>query len=1026
MTAATCRHLLLAPALACLALTYASAPPAHAQAEGEGGAEAAAPEPQMAGQRLTPEEARQLLAQPAATEADARHAQLQRQYGAAMRLDERGRVIDIARELVERGRGRADFEDWVRTYLSAEFSWGTSGRALEAAEALIADKALSPLTRAVVALRQTYFAAQGNDRAITLRLWGRADSLARQQLGAAPDNLPRLRVDHLLVRSEVERINGSPPAAVATLREANGVARRLLEAVRSAGRSGNDPQHVEARGLLDASQGQLVYALVQAGRPQEAIELAQANVALFKAGQTGDGLGARWLYRLATGLVATQQYEAGLAAAQESDQLLERTGAGAASHVRWLARAEIVRALVGLRRWQDADASYRSFLAAMPPDALARNRASDNRLLALLAAKNGRFEEGLEMAERMHRYRMRLLGANHPLTHEAAGVRAVVRLLRGEVAAAMADYEVLFSTLLDTSAGWLDLDTRGVRGYVFGIALDEFLHFVAERALKGERVDAALAERALQVADRMSLGVTQRAIADSTSRVLAATPALRALLEAEQAQRQATGAAFGRVQTALNEEDALRREAQSDTFKAKPEAERRAHMQRLRQHREQLKQLQEEAAAARGRLEAGRQQVAKEFPGYAELVTPTIANARQLRALLQPGEGLLVVQPTERATLVWLVAPDAPTAFAASALTRTELAARVNAVRAMLDVGAAGPGARPTLRPEMLHALWRELLGGVEPALAGVNSLMVATSSALAALPMAALVTAPPAPGQPVAWLARRMAVTQLPASASLHSLRRVAQARPAARALLAFGDPLFDLSRRADATPPAAGRRARAGAREVGRYDAERGFRYADIAPLPETRDELLAIAQALGADADSDVVLGERATRRAVLAAPLADRRVVAFATHGLLPGELPGVGKPALAMAAEADPKESALLELDDVLGLRLNAQWVLLSACNTAAGEQGGAAMSGLVRGFFFAGTRSVLATHWAVETESAAALTTATFRAQRGSDIGRAEALRRAQLALMEGSVGAGRWEHPFYWAPYALFGDPTR
>lgn len=1016
----------------------------RAQADGDSGAEVAAPEPELAGPRFTPDEARQLLAQPAAGEADARYAQLQRQYRAAMRLEERGRVIEIARELVERGRGRADFEDWVRTYLSAEFSWGTSGRALDAAEALIADRALSPLTRAIVALRQTYFAAQGNDRAITLRLWGRADSLAREQLGQAGDSLPRLRVDHLLVRSEVERINGSPPAAVATLREAYGVARRLLEAVRAAGRTGNDPQHVEARGLLDASQGQLVYALVQAGRPQEAIELAQANVAQFKAGQLGEGLGARWLYRLATGLVATQQYEAGLAAAQESDQLLERLGAGAASHVRWLARAEIVRALVGLRRWQEADGSYRNFLAAMPPDALARNRASDNRLLALLAAKNGRFEDALEAAERMHRFRMRLLGPNHPLTHEAAGMRAVVRLLRGEVSAAMADYEVLFSTLLDTPAGWLDLDTRGVRGYVFGIAFDEFLNFVAERALKGERVDRDLAERAMQVADRMNLGVTQRAITDSTSRVLAATPALRALLEAEQAQRQATSAAFARVQAALAEEDALRREAQSDAFKSRPEAERRAHMLKLRQHREQLKQVQEEAAAARAKLEAGRQRVTKEFPGYAELVTPTIASPRQLRLLLQPGEGLLVVQPTERATLVWALTADAPTTLAASALTRVELTARVNAVREMLDLGAAaaGAGPRPALRPELLHALWRELFGGVEPALANVTSLMVATTSALAALPVGALVTAPPAPGQPVAWLARRMAVTQLPASASLHSLRRVAQVRPAPRPLLAFGDPLFDLSKRGAAPPPAAAgsgpaatRRLRSAAGQagqlgqggpVGRYDAETGFRYADIPPLPETRVELLAVAEALGADKGTDVVLGEHATRRAVLAAPLAERRVVAFATHGLLPGELPGVGKPALAMAAEADPKEPALLELDDVLGLRLNAQWVLLSACNTAAAEQGGAAMSGLVRGFFFAGTRSVLATHWAVETESAAALSTATFRAQRGSDITRAEALRRAQLALIDGSAGAGRWTHPYYWAPYALFGDPSR
>ena len=111
---------------------------------------------------------------------------------------------------------------------------------------------------------------------------------------------------------------------------------------------------------------------------------------------------------------------------------------------------------------------------------------------------------------------------------------------------------------------------------------------------------------------------------------------------------------------------------------------------------------------------------------------------------------------------------------------------------------------------------------------------------------------------------------------------------------------------------------------------------------------------------------------------------------------------------------------------VLGLRLNAQWVLLSACNTAAGEQGGAAMSGLVRGFFFAGARSVLATHWAVESESATALTSATFSAQAKGAVSRGGSLRQAQLAMLDGTLGNGRWSHPFYWAPYALFGDPAR
>ncbi|MBN8506847.1 MAG: CHAT domain-containing protein, partial [Burkholderiales bacterium] len=178
-----------------------------------------------------------------------------------------------------------------------------------------------------------------------------------------------------------------------------------------------------------------------------------------------------------------------------------------------------------------------------------------------------------------------------------------------------------------------------------------------------------------------------------------------------------------------------------------------------------------------------------------------------------------------------------------------------------------------------------------------------------------------------------------------------------------------------------------------------------------------LQAIARSLGADPRADLRLGAAATRAAVLAADLSDRRVVAFATHGLLPGELPGLSKPALALAADGDA--SPLLELDDVLQLRLRAHWVLLSACNSAGAQQGDEALSGLVRGFFFAGARSVLATHWAVESESAAALSAAVFARAAPS---RAEALRRAQLQLAD---GAPKWRHPYFWAGYALFGDPA-
>ena len=774
----------------------------------------------------------------------------------------------------------------------------------------------------------------------------------------------------------------------------------------------------------------LTYALVRHGRPQEAIDVAQANLALWRSGQITDALGARWNYRLATSLIATQQYEAGLTAARLSDDMLQRAGASAASHTRWLARQEVVRGLIGLKRWKEADESYREFLASMPPDVLARTRASDPRLIALLAAKNGRLEEALEAAERSHRLRLRLYGANHPQTQEAAGVRAVVRLARGEIARAMIDYEALFAATLDNPGGWMDLDLRGVRGYVLGIAFDEFMRYVAQQALKGEPLDAALTDRAMQIADRTSLGATQRAITDSTARVLAATPALRALLEQEQSQRQMVAALFSKLNGVLTQEDRMRREGQTPEFKALPEPERKAHAGRLLAVREQIKAQQLDVATARTALTNQRVAIAQQFPAYADLVTPSTLKPEQLRGLLGPGEALLVIHPTEAATLVWLVVPGGRGGFHASKLSQTDMAGRVADLRKQLDLGSAPPVSNAALPANGFYELYRDLVQPLEAQLQGVRSLVIATNGPLASLPLGALLTKAPQGNVAPAWLVRQMAVTQLPSSSALQALRRGAAPQPAAKALLGFGDPLFKLSPGQIVAPaPSSGAPRLVGSKLAAtatRYDAELGFSYANVPALPETRTELLAVAEALGADAKTDLMLGAQATRRAVLDANLLDRRVLAFATHGLMPGELPGVSKPALAMAATSDERESPLLDLDDVLGLRLNAQWVLLSACNTAAGEQGGAAMSGLVRGFFFAGARSVLATHWAVESDSAAALSAATFKAQAKGGVSRSESLRQAQLAMIDGSLGEGRWRHPFYWAPYALFGDPVR
>jgi CHAT domain-containing protein len=158
-------------------------------------------------------------------------------------------------------------------------------------------------------------------------------------------------------------------------------------------------------------------------------------------------------------------------------------------------------------------------------------------------------------------------------------------------------------------------------------------------------------------------------------------------------------------------------------------------------------------------------------------------------------------------------------------------------------------------------------------------------------------------------------------------------------------------------------------------------------------------------------------------VRSAPLEQYRVVYFATHGLLPGELRCQGEPGLALSppshAGSSTNDDGILYASEIASLKLNADLVVLSACNTAAAggtRFGGGALEGLADSFFDAGARAVLASHWAVPSAATTRLMTDVF-ARRGSDL--AQSLRQAQLAM----IAQGSTAHPFHWAAFTLIGD---
>ncbi len=185
-----------------------------------------------------------------------------------------------------------------------------------------------------------------------------------------------------------------------------------------------------------------------------------------------------------------------------------------------------------------------------------------------------------------------------------------------------------------------------------------------------------------------------------------------------------------------------------------------------------------------------------------------------------------------------------------------------------------------------------------------------------------------------------------------------------------------------------------------------------AQLPRLPDTAEELKSIALALQADPSKVLNLGKDANENNVKTMNLSKFKIVAFATHGLVPGELDGLSQPALALTAPAvaDTDGDGLLTMEEILALKLDADWVVLSACNTAAGAVAGAeAASGLGRAFFYAGTRALLLTNWSVHSESARELITDLFKRQADDPkLTRGEALRQAMISLVDGAgyVGA--------------------
>jgi CHAT domain-containing protein len=404
---------------------------------------------------------------------------------------------------------------------------------------------------------------------------------------------------------------------------------------------------------------------------------------------------------------------------------------------------------------------------------------------------------------------------------------------------------------------------------------------------------------------------------------------------------------------------------------------------------------------------------------------PGPADLAAVQAQLRPGEAFLSFVIGARRSYALVVTANTLSSRTIEIDTET-LASYVADLRAAFVPRFGGLEPFPV---SLSYTLYQSLFGPLEQDLQGINHLIVAPNGDLSSLPLALLITANPGQGPtPVyaqtAWLVRRMALSQVPSARAFLSLRTAqAQRVAAAQPFLGIGNPLF-----AGTATPAAGNASPLGSLT---QQCREG---APVAPellrslpaLADTEDELRTVANQLGGDVQS-LLLAANASEPSLRARPLGDYRVLYFATHGLLPGELRCQSEPALVLSppdGQADgPEADGLLDASEIAALSLNADLVVLSACNTAldgGNRFGGGALEGLATSFFNAGARAILATHWEIPSEPTVKLMTGLFERLNTTGMGDlAESLRQSQLAL----IGDPATGHPYNWAAFTLIGS---
>lgn len=422
---------------------------------------------------------------------------------------------------------------------------------------------------------------------------------------------------------------------------------------------------------------------------------------------------------------------------------------------------------------------------------------------------------------------------------------------------------------------------------------------------------------------------------------------------------------------------------------------------------EKVKVLEEERTRLTERHQRLEWEIRKLYPKYARVLYPSLLDLPDIQAELDDQTALLEFALGQEGSYLFMVTRTGLETYPIP--SDPILRERVLRLRDALE--------RENRRKQHIYLeearqLYQDLLAPAAPALAGRKKLLIVPDGALHLLPFEVLLTASGSGGfQDLPYLLRSYAIAYVPSASVLAELRSPRREPPSGSArlrFLAFADPDYDTAEGGE------------GARDPLRGVSEKAKRL-NLPRLPASRAEVSEIAKLypgsskvyLEGEANEENVKGNELLAR-------ADR--IHFATHGLPDESRPELSSLVLADEKSREGKEDGFLQAYEIFRLKLSADLVVLSACETALGKEvTGEGLVGLTRSFLYAGAHSLVVSLWSVSDGATPDLMVSFYQGldQRND---KAEALQRAKLAM----ISQGRYAHPFYWAPFILIGDPKQ